>query len=395
VTRFTIASFNANNLAGPAQDYYRFERYTPEEYAWKTDWLADQLARMNPDIVGFQEIFDPDPLREVIAETDRRGEASNAAGRTPDGTGFGRKAIFRKLRYAPYGDTALAFAPNVADSGPGERRPGLAVLSRYGFAEPPQAIQLLDPPVEVPFHHLGGGDADSYQIKRLTRPILKTRIPVGGQVLTVFNAHLKSRLGEFVRPHGARFSPEIDLLRYNAPGRALGALRSGLRRMAEAWVLRTLILEELDNGRPVIVLGDLNDTEGTATHEIIAGERPFLDYTWLRRPDARHADDRYTAEEAAAIRESVERVRLHSAEKLFIRKSLRDLVYTASFGGVFESFDTILMSRHFHPDWPGRIGEMEHFSVYNDHITDGAQPEAPFNKLASDHGQVMAHIRLG
>ena len=40
------------------------------------------------------------------------------------------------------------------------------------------------------------------------------------------------------------------------------------------------------------------------------------------------------------------------------------------------------------------IGEMEYFSVLNDHLTDGSHPEAPYNKLASDHGQIIAHMRL-
>jgi hypothetical protein len=87
-------------------------------------------------------------------------------------------------------------------------------------------------------------------------------------------------------------------------------------------------------------------------------------------------------------------MRLASAERLFVRKSLRDMVYTSAFGGVYESIDQILLSRHFHPDNDGRIADMDYFSVLNDHITDGSHPEAPYNKLASDHGQIKAHLRL-
>jgi len=47
------------------------------------------------------------------------------------------------------------------------------------------------------------------------------------------------------------------------------------------------------------------------------------------------------------------------------------------------------------PNMPTKpIGEMEYFSVLNDHLTDGAHPEAPYNKLASDHGQIMAHLHI-
>ena len=395
MTRFTIASFNVKNLIGPDQEYYRFEKYTPEEHAWKADWLADQVLTMDADIIGFQEIFEEDALRAVIAEADARGIAANEANLPDRSKRYARKAIFRKLAYTPYTDAALAFAPNLNDGEPGERRPGVAILSRFGFEGAPEIIQDITPALEIPFSELGGGDGGHFRLSRLSRPILKVRVPVRGTTITVFTCHLKSKLGEYPRSPGAPFAPEADLLAYDPAGRAMGALRAGLRRMAEAWVLRRAILAELELGRPVMVTGDFNDGENAVSSEIISGERPFKNYAWMRRHDAERPNDRYSDEEAEIIQEAVERVRLHSAEKLFVRRSLRDMVYTAAFGGVFESIDQIYLSRHFHPEFAGRIGEMEYFSVLNDHLTDGSHPEAPYNKLASDHGQIMAHIRLG
>ena len=396
MSRFTIASFNVKNLIGPDQEYYKFQSYTPEEYAWKLDWMADQLLTMDADIVGFQEIFDEEPLREVVAEADRRGVEANAATIPDSSKRYHRKAIFRKLAYSPYRDAGLAFAPNVNDSGePGRRRPGLAILSRYGFAEPPEIIQELDPALDIPISALGGEEgAGFYRLARLSRPILKARIPVEEQVITVFNCHLKSKLGEFITPTGADIAPEAVLTAYDPAGRALGALRAALRRMAEAWVLRRAILEELDRGRPVMVLGDFNDGEHAVSSEIISGETPFKNYSWMLRHDAKHDGDRYSRDENKEITEAVDRVRLRSAEKMFLRKSLRDVVYTTAFGGVHESIDQIYMSRHFDPAWDKAIGEMQYYSVFNDHLTDGSHPEAPYNKLASDHGQIMAHMRL-
>ncbi|WP_425052570.1 endonuclease/exonuclease/phosphatase family protein [Psychromarinibacter sp. S121] len=394
MANFTIATFNVKNLIGSGEEYYRFEQYTAEEYAWKQDWLADQLMSLNADITCFQEIFDEAPLAAVIAEADRRGHLLNDAVVPGSDSPYRKKAIFRKLRYAPYGDAAVAFAPNLNDGEPGERRPGVAVLSRFGFEGAPEVVQALDPALHIPFRELTGEDGGFYRLSRLSRPILKVRIPVGGTVVTVFCVHFKSKLGEFLKPAGAPFAPEADLVHYDPTGRAMGALRAGLRRMAEAWVLRRLVIAELDAGRPVMVLGDLNDGEHAVSSEIVSGEKPFVNYAWMRRHDATHANDRYSQEEAEIIREQVERYRLHSAEKLFVSKSLRDMVYTSAFGGVYESIDQILMSRHFHPGYDNHIGEMEYFSVLNDHLTDGAHPEAPYNKLASDHGQIMAHIRM-
>lgn len=396
MTRFTIASFNVKNLIGADQEYYKFQSYTPEEFSWKQDWMSDQLLTMDADIVGFQEIFEEDALRAVITETDRLGIASNDASVPDASKRYHKKAIFRKLAYTPYGDAQLAFAPNASDKGPGQRRPGLAILSRLGFSEPPKVIQDLDEPLHIPMSSLGGdGDAGHYTLSRLSRPILMARVPVGDHVISVFNCHLKSKLGEFIRPEGAEFAPEAVLTAYDPAGRALGTLRAALRRMAEAWVLRRAILDELDKGHPVMVLGDFNDGEHAVSSEIITGEKPFHNYSWMLRHDAKASNDRYSKKENQQITEAVERVRLHSAEKMFVRKSLRDMVYTAAFGGVYESIDQIYMSRHFVPDAAKPIGEMEYFGVFNDHLTDGSHPEAPYNKLASDHGQIMAHMRIG
>jgi endonuclease/exonuclease/phosphatase family metal-dependent hydrolase len=395
MTRFTIASFNVKNLIGADQEYYRFEKYTPEEHAWKQDWLADQLLTMDADIVGFQEIFDEKALRDVISETDLRGQASNDATIPDRSKRYARKAIFRKLAFSPYSNAALAFAPNANDGEAGHRRPGVAILSRYGFVGEPEILQELETPLSIPFSDLDGSEAGHYKVTRLSRPILKVRMPVGDKVITVFNCHLKSKLGEFPCPAGAKHAPESDLTNYDAAGRAMGALRAGLRRMAEAWVLREAIITELDAGNPVMVLGDFNDGEHAVSSEIITGEAPFKNYAWMRKHDAERSNERYSDAEDLHIREQIESRRLHSAEKLFVRKSLRDMVYTSAFGGVFESIDQILMSRHFHPDYPTKLGEMEYFSVLNDHLTDGSHAEAPYNKLASDHGQIIAHMRLG
>ena len=257
------------------------------------------------------------------------------------------------------------------------------------------SFQALEEPIDIEFPGLGDDEsAGSFRLTRTSRPIQIARIPIGKQTISVINLHLKSKLGEFVRPTDAAFAPEQDLPNYDALGRAIGEARASMRRMAEAAVVRKLALGELRRNRPVMVLGDYNDGEHAVSSAIIAGEKPFKNYAWMLRHDAKHRNDRYSRDEDALIRSQVEETRLHSAEALFVRKSLRDMVYTSAFGGVYESIDQILMSHHFLPESPGSIGEMEYLSALNDHLTDGAHPEAPYNKLASDHGQLIAHIRL-
>lgn len=390
---FTIGTFNVKNLIGADTEYYRWERYSAEEYAWKQDWLSDQLLAMDADIVGFQEIFERDALQAVVDEANAKGAAVNDRSQPDPKARYARKMIFRKLKWRDYGAGALAWVGNIHDTGePGKRRPGLAIVSRHPFIEPPIAIQDLgDDPVVMNFPALGGGDAGSYRLDALSRPIMRARIDVNGRAVTVFNCHLKSKLGEY--EGGFRTAPEQNLLEYDPVGRAMGEARSLIRRAAEAAALRRLIIAELATGAPVVVLGDFNDNEHAVTSAMIAGERPFKNYSWLRRHDATKPNQRYNDVENEQIQAALSHALLHSAEKMFIRKSLRDMMYTSAFGGVFESIDQILLSSHFQQGHASQVYDLDYLSVLNDHLTDGSHAEAPYNKLASDHGQLVATIR--
>ena len=133
MTRFTIASFNVKNLIGPDKEYYRYQSYTPEEFNWKSGWLSEQIQTMDADIVGFQEIFEEPALRDVIAMADRDGTARTKHMFRDKTNLIGARRSSTRLAYRPYTDAALAFAPNVNDGPAGQRRPGLAILSRLGF----------------------------------------------------------------------------------------------------------------------------------------------------------------------------------------------------------------------------------------------------------------------
>ena len=393
MSSFTLATFNVKNLIGADQEYYKWERYTAEEHAWKQDWLSDQLLSMDADIVGFQEIFEEDALTAVVAMTNAKGEELNDFSQPAPTKRYSRKMIFRRLKYTSYPEGGLAFLPNIHDTGePGNRRPGLAILSRYPFIEPPVAIQdLSDNPVEMGFDQLGGGDAGSYRLTSVSRPIVKARIDVDGRAITVFNCHLKSKLGEYEGSYEG--APEKNLLDYDPVGRAVGEARSLMRRAAEAAALRRLIVGELNAGAPVVVMGDMNDSENAVSSAIIAGEKPFKNYAWLRRHDAKKPNERYTDAENEQIQHAIRHKLLLSAEKMFIRQSLRDMIYTSAFGGVYESIDQILLSHHFQPGAEGREFALDYLQCFNDHLTDGGFEEAPYNKLASDHGQLVATIR--
>jgi len=63
-----FATFNVCNLSQPgAKLYDNLEPLTEAAYEAKVDWTAQQLDQLNADVIGLQEIFSLDALRDVMA----------------------------------------------------------------------------------------------------------------------------------------------------------------------------------------------------------------------------------------------------------------------------------------------------------------------------------------
>ena len=91
---------------------------------------------------------------------------------------------------------------------------------------------LRDAPYETTFQALSGGEAGSWRLEALSRPIQRVVLDVQGRELTVLNGHLKSKHGEFDKWKSGEV-PAEDLVNYDPLARAEGAIRAALRRMGE------------------------------------------------------------------------------------------------------------------------------------------------------------------
>lgn len=180
---------------------------------------------MDADVVGFQEVFHEDALREVCR----------------------RSGLFD-------GGTVVAPGAN------GTSGPRLGLASRLPFTA--AATVVTDFPA--------GLDAEvdglALPVGTFSRPILRARVRLDPtREATVFVAHLKSK-----RPISDPAAPEHD-----PREEALGKARALIRRAAEAAALRFLLLEEIvGNAQPVIVLGDLNDGARAVSTDIVMGDAP-------------------------------------------------------------------------------------------------------------------------
>lgn len=344
-----IASFNVRNLVNPGVTYYSTNRYSEGAYDRKLGWLAEQLLRMDADVVCLQEVFHPEPVEQLIeryhALLDERASAGAA----------------RQDRYVDSWHVA-----NV-DATEDNPLPGLAVLSRTPIADRLQLQDIAESPIEI-----APSDGLSYRLEKLSRPLMGVRVDLGQGVLGwVFNAHLKSK-----RPLYPGSSVADEPENFLFLERAEAAFRSLALRSGEALALRRLVLDYLQgNDDPVIVTGDLNDAIAAVTTEMVAGEMPFRGWP-------------------IDVRRGFWDVELYSAARSHLRRSEQSSFYTHVFNGYYSVLDHILISQEFFYRNPDRIGDINFVQVFNDHLTDNSISGAPSLGDASDHGQIVVRLSI-
>ncbi len=64
-----LASFNLFQFVEPPYSWYtKKEKFSQEQWQEKTSWIKEQITKMNCDIIGFQEVFSRDALKELVKE---------------------------------------------------------------------------------------------------------------------------------------------------------------------------------------------------------------------------------------------------------------------------------------------------------------------------------------
>jgi predicted extracellular nuclease len=311
-----FATFNVCNLALPGVQFYdNLTPYTQDEYEQKTAWIAEQLDRLDADVIGFQEIFSQKALQDVLAKT-RKYQQAHHAGIEPD--------------------------PSV------RLTPSVALISRFPFAAPPTTTSTLPrnlsvdiPDVQEPF-------------AKFTRPVLQTQILApNGLIIHAFVTHLKSKRPDY---RNGEVEDNPDHL-------GIASLRSLIRRGAEALGLRYLILDQMQKLQgPIVVMGDFNDVAASVTTQMVEGI-------------GGHAE--------LELKDCL----FDSYNLLSAHKSARDVAYTHTHDGLYDTVDHILVSEHFHPQSGRAVGKVIDVVYLNDHVT-LPQPSS------SDHGIAMVRIAM-
>lgn len=404
---FTVGNFNLRNLV-PASDeeayhffygkslrnaYWKGGEGRENTYDKKVSWLASQLDRMNADIVCFEEVFDQQPLQDVIDHSRYRGRSSLK---------ISGEAVTEETEYQGKPAT-LHFVP----------RMGLMVTEGYEVVKFkslkyfPSSFDFSEPVTEESGRKWKVDLFESGEVlNQFNRPIVKARVRLPKRFvglkslesdqpaeITLFIAHLKSKRPIQLKTRDSDpVRATMDYLREEA----LGKTRSLLLRGLEAAALRTYVLEELKRNphRPVVVLGDLNDGPRGVTTEVAGG----LSLPVLNSGVEPDFDKREKMFHAAAD------FALYSAYDLQTQRTHRDVYYTHVFDGFHDTLDHVLVSSHFVPKWArdgkGRdsLGKVGTLRVFNDHLINADVDDIKSHKVGkylhtrSDHGQVTVRL---
>jgi predicted extracellular nuclease len=229
--KIKLGTFNLCNLALPHQAFRENKTYSKGEYEKKIAWTARQLAAMDADIVGFQEVFHKAALGEAIKKS----------------------GIYDGHSLIVLGETGVS--------------PVVGLVSRY-------PVLLHESIADFPQGSLITFGNDCVQIKQFQCPLLKAKIRLPNKKpIIVFVVHLKSK------------RPLVDQsVKHDAKAQALGKAKSLIVRAAEAAALRFILIDELKNNQmPVVVLGDLNDTGQSVTTNIITDSPPSKKLAFEKR----------------------------------------------------------------------------------------------------------------
>lgn len=339
-THFTICTFNLFNYIAPPDAYYDSENiYSASQWKKKEKWINQQLADLSPDIIGFQEVFSPKAL---------------------------------KLLAASHGLSHF-----VTVSEPGVRsqhvydKPVVALASRFPILSA-RAVEVARPVV----HSLSLQSKFSF-----SRPPIRAEIQINDfSTVLVYVVHLKSKRSQ-LEAMDAMGEDEDSRIAESLLAEIHGSWASSIQRGTEATLLyHDIVQQTKKKERPVIVLGDLNDTIDSAPLQSLVGSEK------LDRLDGKTISDF-----PLSSRRSIQRYVLQDSFELqdeILPKERKPTHYFANRGSVL---DYILLSNDFKNDHDHSLASISKYQVNDAHLIN---PHYVGDAECSDHAPVMIEVEI-
>ncbi|MGB0749612.1 MAG: endonuclease/exonuclease/phosphatase family protein, partial [Magnetospiraceae bacterium] len=339
-----LATFNLYQFAAPGTFWYEEKArnsYTDADWAAKKDWIATRLAEMAADVVGFQEVFAVDALRDLC-------------------------------RAAGYAHFATVDTPQISPDNPRVfTAPVVALAARFPIQEAKAVGVDAAVKDQLPVE-------ESFDFSR--RPIRAVvDCPPHGPLVVVV-AHLKSKR-PIVPPPAFSDTADWDhkvqeTLRATSRGHAAALLQRGAEAAALYHALTAQIATDPD--MPIVVLGDLNDDPHSIPLEALTLSGPV-----------HQIDGKAKADWPRAVRPALYTYRFYDAWILAAPKGA-PRPPTHFHGGEGGVLDYILVSNPLNAKNPHHIARVGACEIFNAHL----QNDGVGNHKQSDHGQVAVTLAI-
>lgn len=338
-----LATFNLYQFV--AHGYYWHERhehntYTATGWEQKKHWISARLHDMDADVVGFQEVFSVEALRQLCADSGYPHfvTVGEPALRTDDPAVYSKSVVALASRF-PVDTVHPVGIPDAV-------RTDLPMPDNFRFSRNPVCADI-----QVP----------------------------GIGLLTVYVVHLKSK-----RPSSLdiRHDDKVEWQQRVADTLqrlSRGTIGSLLQRGLEATLLYHHVVQRLqqDANHPIVVLGDMNDSQDSIPLAALTMQERVFNIGGLEEeqwPEGTHTW-LYTYRLADTFRLAAN-----------MRQSVRP--FTKIHRGNGGVLDYILVSNTLNPKNAACQAEVSHYQVWNQHLdADGVE-----NHLQSDHGQVCVEL---
>ncbi|WP_198780809.1 endonuclease/exonuclease/phosphatase family protein [Shewanella putrefaciens] len=375
-----IASINLFNFIEPPLAYYDFENiYSHGQWQKKCQWLSEFLAHRQLDIVGFQEVFSPEPLKRIASEqglvhfaiVDEPTLISDYIYRSPVVALASRYPIVEVSSVEP--DERLVAA--------------MGLSSEFAFSR-----KVLRATIEVP--QIGLCDHYVVHFKSKRAGLALEPKPFEPKPFEPKPFEHQPLGVDHVAPTASmKLHSETQLL----TEQALGRWASTMQRGAEAALLfNGILVRRQESKHPVILMGDFNDSLTMGALDALTIQGESIHSNDIKAAGLGHLSD-------AALAAVFAQYQLKDAYELFIEANLRDSLTgntayhrehraaTHYYGPKGSVLDYILLSSEFDASHSRSLAQVIDYQTCDRHLV---RPEYERDAYSTDHAPVIVELAL-
>ena len=350
-TQLKIATFNLFNYLEPPNAYYEFERiYSAEQWYKKQTWISEYLREYQPDIIGFQEVFSTESLKELLAE--------------------------QGYKYFSVIDQPYIIDDFIYKS------PVVAIASRYPIIE----TAAVKPDTELA-HSLGLTRDFSF-----SRQVLRATVDVPHMGnCDCYVVHFKSKRSMIELDKKDKNRSAEKTIIESLKAQVAGGWGSTIQRGSEATLLMINMIERREaTDNPMVLMGDFNNslTDGVLNH-LLTNTLRFVSAIDRDAYLAKYClQDAWDLFQVAITNDANDDDSTSSAKNTNIKNKRTPTHY---FGAGSSVLDYILLSCDFNASYHDSLYEVSDYHTYDRHLIN---PLFERDGESTDHGIVLITLTL-